>query len=129
MTTKFNFVAGRYPVEFIKRVLSEIDSGQYTAASARHAYRITGKMTVYNWVKNRHKYSSAILAPNEIVNEIEKEMEELNPEDLQKELIRLQKEVEYFKHKSEAYAMMIALAEEQLKVVIKKKSGAKQSKK
>jgi hypothetical protein len=118
-------VAGRYPVEFIQRVLSEIDSGQYTAASARHAYRITGKMTVYNWLKNRDKYSSGILTPNEIV----KEMEELNPDDLQNEIIRLQKEVEYFKHKSEAYAMMIALAEEQLKVVIKKKSGAKQSKK
>ncbi len=54
MTTKFNFVAGRYPVEFIQRVLSEIDSGQYTAASARHAYRITGKVPPIQALKGRN---------------------------------------------------------------------------
>jgi hypothetical protein len=123
MTLKSNFVVGKYPIEFIKLVLSEIDSGKYTGHSARAAHKIAGKMTVYRWLKNRDRYF-----PSESPL-IEESMEKKTLEELLKENKQLQKDAEYSRHKAEAYGKAIEIAEKLFNIVILKKSDAKQPKK
>lgn len=127
MTTENSFVIGKYPLHFILEVLGDIDAGVCNASSARQLYNIPGKMTVYNWLKKRDSYLCNISAPEP--PNMGKKQKEVSHSVSQEAFLKLQKENEYLKHKVEAFSKMIDIAETELNIVIRKKSGAKQLKK
>lgn len=111
-----------YPDEFKKKVVQEVLSGKITKEECRSRYGIGGNSTVLRWIRTFTGQPTNF--PK--VNRKEKSDEIVR---LREQLELLRKELEYEKLKSSSYLEMIKIAEEDLKIPIRKKSGAKQSKK
>lgn len=110
-----------YSDEFKKGVVKEVILGEISQAGAMRKYGIGGSMTLPRWIS---KYSSMIPEDSQPSSGAEKSREEL-----EREVALLRRQLEYEKLKREALDTMIKIAEEELKVPIRKKPGAKQSKK
>lgn len=81
-----------------------------------------------DWLRRYPTEKKVVTLLNQIENEMAKSYKQL-PKDAQAaqaEYERLQRELELEKLKSAAYSKMIDLAEEEFKLPIRKKSGAKQ---
>ncbi len=111
-----------YSDEFKKSVIKEVLSGQICKDEARRRYGIKGKSTVLNWIRNFD--TSQTNGMKKKLPPIKRETAELEAENK-----RLRDELELERLRTLALNVMIDLAEEQFKVPIRKKAGAKQSKK
>lgn len=60
-----------------------------------------------------------------VLNSLSKEQKDLNPEELQKRIKELEKQLESAQLQAEGYKLMIEIAEKELKIPIRKKSGTK----
>lgn len=108
--------------ESLKRdVIFQIQSGKMTKEEARRAYGIKGHSTVLKWIRKfaeQDSYSYRFMDDNKSENK-----------DLIKRIKELERQLEDEQIRSFGYSKMIDIAEEQLKVSIRKKLNTKQSKK
>lgn len=103
-------------------IVREIQSGRMSIGEARERFELDSKdpkSLIDSWIK---RYSSDIVLTLPIMTE--KERQKLDA--AQKRMKELEKQLEDAQMKNIALEMMIDIAEEQLKVVIRKKSGTKQ---
>lgn len=104
-----------------KWIVREIQSGRMTIGQARERFELQSKDPVSllnNWVR---QYSSDIVLTLPVMTE--KERQKLDA--AHKRLRQLEKQLEDAQMKNIALETMIDIAEEQLKIVIRKKSGPK----
>jgi transposase len=111
-----------YSMEFKQAVIQEVLSGHMSKDEARRRYGIKGKSTVLRWIR---KFDSTQAV------KMKKQSSNLNEQAklLQAENKRLREELELERLRVLSLNVMIDLAEEQFSIPIRKKSGAKQSKK
>ena len=124
--TKFQ---NRYPEELKRKIAKEYLAGQASYAVLAEEHGLANKGVVQEFVKWYRRKC-------ELSNEIECTMPEKKQSKpasgekaLQQQVKELNRQLALSELKVEALETMIDLAEEQLKVDIRKKSGAKQSKK
>ena len=110
-----------YSEEFKLKVVYEVLRGEITKESCRAKYGIKGHCTVLKWIRKFDLSKETILMG-------QKEKTSQSTE-LKARIRLLKQELTYEKLKSEALSEMIDIAEEEFKISIRKKSGAKQSKK
>jgi hypothetical protein len=120
-----------YSEEFKRHVLLEIERLGLSANGARLRYGIGGKMTVYKWLSNR-KEILGDYAREELEMESEKgkgdDFSMMSKSSLEVRVRELEIKYEEAEQRRVAYEKMIEIAELELKISIRKKSGAKQSK-
>jgi transposase len=110
-----------YPDELKSRVVQEVMAGLITKEECRRKYGIKGKSTVLRWIRNFHGNNG------EFPKIKMRKKEEVSG--LKDQIRALKKELDYERLRSTGLEEMINIAEEELKIPIRKKSGAKQSKK
>lgn len=110
-----------YSDEFKESVVKEVLDGLICKDEARRRYGIKGKSAVLNWIR---KFEGSKTRSMNKKNKTGKSLEELEAEN-----VRLKQELEIEQLRSRALNVMIDIAEDKFKIPIRKKSGAKQSKK
>lgn len=111
-----------YYNESLKReVLFEVQSGQISKEEARRKYGIKGHSTILKWIR---KFEGSDPHYQSIMDYSKSEKKELI-----KRIKELERKLEDEQIRSFGYSKMIDIAEEQLKVSIRKKPDTKQSKK
>jgi len=113
-----------YSDEFKKAVVKEVLSNHISKDEARRRYGIKGKSAVLNWIR---KFDATQTYPMKEKRRTKEQSAEL--QHLEAENKRLREELELERLRTLSLNVMIDLAEEQLKVPIRKKCGAKQLKK
>ena len=111
-----------YEVSFRRWLVREIEEGKMTTAEAVKKFNFNPKNGADNIKYWRDKYASElVLSLPEMTSEEKQKLEEL-----QKQNKALLKALEDAKMKNIAINMLIDVAEEKLKINIRKKPGAKQ---
>ena len=109
-----------YSDDFKWRVVREVAKGTLTKEEARKHYGIAGKSTLLEWMREASGQDSNGEIPDKKQQELLRLHQELEQKNLQ---------MNYFQLKSEALEEMIAIAEKNYGIAIRKKRGAKRSKK
>jgi len=109
-----------YSESFKRQVVREVKSGLISKWEAKKKYDIRGNSCVLNWIRKFEVQDS----PRSRTMDYKK----LTKEDLIKRLKELERKLEDEQIRAEGYSKMIDIAEDQLKVPIRKKSDTKQSK-
>jgi transposase-like protein len=109
-----------YSESFKRDVVREILNGHLSKAEAKRKYNIKGSSSILNWIRkfeesNRQKPKM--------------DYHNLDRTDLIKKIKELERQIEDEQIRSFGYNKMIDIAENQLKVSIRKKPDTKQSKK
>lgn len=119
-----------YPEELKKRAVFRVLSGELRKSEARREYGIPGSTTVDKWLEkyghgilSEHKELLAQMGRRKQNTAVKGEMPEA--ETLRREVARLRKDLRAAELRAEAYSMMIDIAERELKVAIRKKSGTR----
>lgn len=107
-----------YEKAFRRWLVFEIETQKMTAKEASENFNISLSV-IYRW---REKYSKELVIPLQDMTIEEKQELEL----LQKQLKEAEKQLAEASMKNIALNMLIDVAEEKLKISIRKKSGAKQ---
>jgi transposase len=110
-----------YSDDFKAKVVNEVLTGQISKEAARRKYGIGGSTTVLKWIRKLEGSKPKRLFMGE--------KRKKTVEELQVEIEVLKRQLEYEQLKSEAFDAMIDIAEEEFKISIRKKYGAKPSKK
>lgn len=106
--------------ESVKReVVQEIKSGLISKAEAKRKYDIRGCGCIKKWIRN---FESTIPENRKLMD-----YKKSDKEALIKRLMELERQLKDEHIRSEGLSKMIDIAEEQLKVTIRKKSSTKQS--
>ena len=103
----------------MRAIIREIETGHLSKSEARRKYNIRGGGTINYWVA-KFRLSA---------NQDPVDYKKLSKEELIKKLKQMERALEDEQLRAEGYSKMIDIAEEQLKIEIRKKSDAKQSKK
>jgi transposase len=111
-----------YSDEFKKSVVKEVLSGRMCKEEARIRYGIKGNSSILTWIR---KFDSS----NNYEMKKKRTPQPKQTTQLEAENKRLREELELERLRVLSLNVMIDLAEEHFKVPIRKKSGAKQSKK
>ncbi len=111
----------QYSDAFKKEVVKEVILGQISQEGAKRKYGIGGSMTIPRWIT---KYECMIPKDEEPLEQGEKSKAELALE-----IEQLKRQLSYEQLKNEVLDTMITIAEREFKIPIRKKPGAKQSKK
>jgi transposase-like protein len=111
----------QYSDEFKKGVVKEVILGQISQEGARRKYGIGGSMTLPRWIA---KYGCMIPQDEE-----PSKIGEKSKSELALEIEQLKRQLSYEKLRSQVLDTMITVAEREFKIPIRKKPGAKQSKK
>jgi transposase len=109
-----------YSDGFKKAVIQEVMDGIICKDEARRKYGIQGKCTVLKWIR---KFEASKLNS---MQASEKDSTSKSLQELEAENKRLLEELQLEQLRNRALNVMIDIAEEQLKIKIRKKSGAKQ---
>jgi len=121
----FKRIGRSYPDEVKRKIVSEIQSGLLSQRAAERLYRINRK-TIDGWIT---QFSLLPLKSNTL---IQKGMAEPNESAkvrlLSKQISELQKALGKAQLKIDGLETMIRVSEEELKIKIRKKPGAKRSK-
>ena len=113
-----------YTDEFKQNVVNEVLNGLISKDEARRRYGIKGKSTILNWMRKFDVSNNYQMKTKKKQSETIKSREELEAENL-----RLRQELEIEQLRSRALNVMIDIAENKFNIPIRKKSGARQSKK
>ena len=109
-----------YSDSFKREVIREIKSGFLSKAEARRKYDIPGRSTIIGWIR---KFDGKTTDYRRIMD-----YKKSDKEALIKRIKELERKLEEEQIRCEGLSKMIDIAEEQLKVTIRKKSSTKQSK-
>lgn len=104
-----------------KEVIYLVQSGQISKEEARRKYRIQGHSTILNWIRKFEGSDPDFQSYMDYSKSDKK--------DLIKRIKELERQLEDEQIRSFGYSKMIDIAEERLKVPIRKKPDTKQSKK
>jgi len=113
-----------YSDEFKKSIVDEVLNGILSKEEARCKYGIKGSSAVLNWIRKFDVNKSKSMKPKKNSVESGNSFEELEAENA-----RLKQELDIEQLRNRALNVMIDIAERQFKIPIRKKPGAKQSKK
>jgi transposase-like protein len=113
-----------YSDEFKKSVVDEVLKGFLSKEEARHKYGIKGSSAVLNWIRKFGGDKTKSMKPKKNPIKPDKDLEELEAEN-----VRLKQELDIEQLRNRALNVMIDLAEKEFKIPIRKKPGAKQSRK
>lgn len=106
-----------------KSIVSSIERGLMTISEAKLTYGIKGHDTIQKWIRTFKEEKIDISVANPVVMK----KPALSPQTLPTEVEALQKALEDAQLKIAALNTLIDVAENQLKIKIRKKPGAKQS--
>ena len=106
---------------FKREVVVQVTTGQLTQAEAKRKYGINGHSTILRWIR---KFD----VPDPHLQRI-MDYNKTDKKELVKRIKELERKLEDEQIRSFGYSKMIDIAEEQLKVSIRKKPDTKQSKK
>lgn len=121
----FHRVGRSYPEELKKRLVQEVESGRLSQRAVERTYKIN-RRTIDSWIT---QFSLLPLAPNGLTaNPMKEPNENSLVKALSKQVMELQKALEKANLKIDGLQTMIQVSEEELKIKIRKKHGAKQSK-
>lgn len=121
----FQRVGRSYPEDLRRRIVLEVQSGRLSQRAAERTYRINRK-TIDSWIT---QFSLLPLIPRECTQKPMKEPKESSKvKALSKQVLELQKALEKANLKIDGLQTMIQISEEELKIKIRKKPGAKLSK-
>ena len=104
-----------------KAVVHEVKTGRITKEEARRRYNIRSSTSISNWIRKFEGQTSS--RPNQM------DYKNKSKEDLIKRIKELERQLEDEQIRSFGYSKMIDIAEDQLKVQIRKKPDTKRSKK
>jgi transposase-like protein len=110
-----------YSDEFKQAVAQEVLDGLICKDEARRKYGIKGKSAVLYWIRKFDHLKSGSMKSKVDIKRTGKSIEELEAENR-----RLREELEMEQLRVRALNVMIDIAEDQLNIPIRKKSGAKQ---
>ena len=113
-----------YSDEFKKGIVDEVLKGVLSKEEARCKYGIKGSSAVLNWIRKFDESKKRAMKTKRKLGNSGKSQEELEAENQ-----RLKHELEMEQLRTMALNVMIDIAEDQFKIPIRKKPGAKQSKK
>lgn len=114
-----------YPEEVKRKVVGEIQSGFHSHRAAAKLYGIS-RNTVNDWVVQYSLLTLNTLNPNKEI--MAKSTESSTIRLLNRQVNELQKALEKSQLKVDSLETMIKVSEEELKIKIRKKPGAKRSK-
>jgi transposase len=118
-----------YSDEFKKMVVKEVLSGHMSKEEAKRRFGIKGSCAVLYWIRKFEPLQYDKMKKNQPISIQTKKNQPLSNQELEQlkaENKRLREEIDLERLKVLSLNVMIDLAEEQLKVPIRKKSGAKQ---
>ena len=108
----------RYSAAFKQKVVSEIENGKFSVGEAHRIYEIGGGTTIYNWLR---RYGKGHLINKTVLVKMKNESDRI------KQLEKEKRELEAALAKTQVRVVMlesvIEVAEKELKIAIKKKSG------
>jgi transposase-like protein len=117
----------KYPEEFKWRVVQEVLTGKMTKEAAGKAYGIKGNSAILYWMRkysgNRDYRHTHTLPKDLSAMSQSKEQQEL-----QERIKQLEEELRRANLRADLFQKMVEVAEDQLKIDIKKKFGAQPSK-
>ena len=118
-----------YSEEFKEEALSAYRNSNASILMVANRFGIS-RNTFSSWVfRNRTSSNSKKRDKLAVLNALTMSKEELSQESMKERIIELEHQLSVEKMRSEGLSKMIEIAERELKIDIKKKSGAKQSKK
>lgn len=118
----------RYPEELKRKIAKEYLSGGVSYGVLAEEHRLKGKGVVQEFVK-WYRRKCELSGENETTMPEKQQAEAVGDEpSLRQQIKELQRQLTLAELKAEALETMINIAEEQLHIEIRKKSGAKQSK-
>lgn len=121
----FQRIGRSYPEELKKRLVQEVESGRLSQRAVERTYKINRK-TIDSWIT---QFSLLPLKRNGLIAKPMKEPNENSKiKRLSKQVLELQKALEKANLKIDGLETLIQVSEEELKIKIRKKHGAKQSK-
>lgn len=103
-----------------KEVIREVQSGLLSKAEARRKYDISGSSSIIEWIR---KFDSKLPDNRKIMD-----YKKSDKDALIKRIKELERQLEDEQMRSFGLSKMIDIAEDQLKITIRKKSVTKQSK-
>jgi hypothetical protein len=98
-----------------------------TIFEARAAYRVNSTVTITKWLKESKRENAELVASNSVPM-VNKEQNQQPDPDSKRALAEALKKLEEAELKVKALNTLIDVAEEQFKISIRKKAGARQSK-
>lgn len=111
-----------YEISFRRWLVSQIDSGQMSMEEARDRFKLSGieyKKIIHKW---QSRYSEELhLSLSDMSSK-----DRADNKELEKRIKELEKQLEIAKMKNIALETLIDVAETELKIPIRKKSGSKQ---
>ena len=113
------------PIEVKRSVVRAVQSGRLTVKEARQAYGIRSETTIKKWTEQLNQENVDLAIIND--REMKKKPAKNNSIDNNQDIKALQRALEEAQLKVAALNTLIDVAEEQLKINIRKKPGAKQS--
>lgn len=120
-------VSLRYDAAFKWMVISEYKSGRWTMEQLRRRYGLGGKSCISEWIARMDHGGRAkdaeVWASD--TSTMAKPKRKERPEDLRKQLKELERQLEDEQLKSEAYSLLIDLAEREHRIDIRKKDNTK----
>ena len=116
----------RFPDELALKIATEFVTTNATIKELQEKYGFKGVGSLYNWIRKfgLSKPNEETIKVNQIMA-IEKSKSSRETA-LEQEVEKLKKQLELEKLKNKAYQKMIEIAERDLSISIKKKSGCKQ---
>jgi transposase len=115
----------KFTDDFKMRVVQEYLTSEISQEELKKKYDFGGSQNIYRWMSKfgLSKEKESLKTPSEsMINEKEKTMEE---QELEIKVKQLEEELKREKFKTMALNTMIDIAESELKIDIRKKSGAK----
>jgi len=109
-----------------RSILRAIEEGRMTIFEARAAYRINSVATITTWIKESKRENAELVASNASLMANKERNQQPDP-DTKKALADALKKLEEAELKVKALNTLIDVAEEQFKISIRKKAGARQS--
>jgi transposase len=109
-----------------RSIVRAIEEGRMTIYEARVAYRVNSTVTITKWLRESKRENAELVASNERLM-AKKEQNQQEDPDSKKALAEALKKLAEAELKVKALNTLIDVAEEQFKISIRKKAGAKQS--
>lgn len=120
----------RYPNDLKRKIALEYMSGRFSYAVAAEEYGLKGKDVVKEFVK-WYRRNSELSEVNESISMSKKSKSALDPQssEMEKRIKELEEQLRLSKLKVELLETMIDIAEDELHIDIRKKSGSQRLKK
>jgi transposase-like protein len=110
-----------------RSVIRAIEEGRMTVTEAKVAYNISWTPTIIKWLRDARRENEELVVSNKVLMAKKGDTRQLDPDSSKKALEEALKKLEEAELKVKALNTLIDVAEEEFKISIRKKAGAKQS--